>query len=164
MKSEPLTVADCMTPARVAIQDTATVTEAVQILLKNRLLGSAVVNQAGELVGYVSEQDCLKHLLTDSYYREDSAHVADVMRRDVLTVNSDMSIVDLAQIMTGDKPKKYPVVERRKLIGEITRTEVVQALLKLRAWHQDPVADRKQRPADGISKLPLGPRAPTARG
>lgn len=162
MKHEPLTVADCMTPARVAIREMATVTEAVQELLKYHLLGSAVVNTQGELVGYISEQDCLKHLLTDSYYREDSAHVADVMRRDVLTVSSDLSIVDLAQTMTGNKPKKYPVVENNRLIGEITRTEVVQALLKLRAWHQDPDAERK-RPADGISKLPLGPRAPVTR-
>lgn len=162
MTPEPLTVADCMTPARVTIAETATVTEAVQTLLKHRLLGSPVVDAAGELVGYISEQDCLKHLLTDSYYREDSAHVADVMRRDVLTVSGELSIVDLAQTMTGDKPKKYPVVENRRIVGEITRTEVVRALLKLRAWHQDPAAERK-RPADGISKLPLGPRAPVSR-
>lgn len=163
MKQEPLTVADCMTPARVTIPVNATVTEAVQILLKHRILGSAVVDDKRNLVGYVSEQDCLKHLLADSYYRQDSAQVSDVMRHDVLTVTGDKSVVDLAQMMTGDKPKKYPVVEHRRVIGEITRTEVVQALLKLRAWHQDP-ALAKKRPADGISKLPLGPRAPSARG
>ncbi|WP_162824623.1 CBS domain-containing protein [Saccharospirillum mangrovi] len=163
MTPEPLTVADCMTPARVTIADTATVTEAVQTLLKHRLLGSPVVDAGGQLVGYISEQDCLKHLLTDSYYREDSAHVADVMRRDVLTVSADLSIVDLAQTMTGNKPKKYPVVDHKRIVGEITRTDVLRALLKLRAWHQDPAADQRKRPADGISKLPLGPRAPVTR-
>ncbi len=87
-------------------------------------------------MGYVSEQDCLKHLLKDSYFREDSALVSDVMRRDVLTVSGDLSIVDLAQTMTGEKPKKYPVTDHRKLVGEITRTDVVKALLKLRGWHK----------------------------
>lgn len=158
MKPEPLTVADCMTPTHAVIQDTATVTEAVQILLKNHILGSAVVNTQGHLVGYISEQDCLKQLLTDSYHREDAAQVADVMRRDVLTVNSDMSIVDLAQTMTGGKPKKYPVIEQHRLVGEITRTQVLQALLKLRAWHQASESGRKP-----LAKSPLAARAPSPR-
>ena len=136
MKQEPLTVADCMKPARVTIPVTATVTEAVQLLLKHKLLGSPVVDERHHLVGYVSEQDCLKHMLADSYYREDSAQVSDVMRKDVLTVNGDLSIIDLAQTMTGEKPKKYPVVEHRRLIGEITRTDVLKALMSLRSWHQ----------------------------
>lgn len=161
MTPDPLTVADCMTPTRVTIKDTATVTEAVQTLLKNHILGSAVVDQEGHLVGYISEQDCLKQLLTDSYHSEDAAQVADVMRRDVLTVSSDMSIVDLAQTMTGDKPKKYPVVEHHRLIGEITRTQVVQALLKLRAWRQASETGRK-RPVVGMAK-PLAARAPSPR-
>lgn len=136
MKQEPLTVADCMKPARVTIPVTATVTEAVQILLKHNMLGCPVVDEHHHLVGYVSEQDCLKHMLADSYYREDSAQVSDVMRRDVLTVTGDLSIIDLAQTMTGEKPKKYPVVEHRRLIGEITRTDVLKALMSLRSWHQ----------------------------
>lgn len=137
MKRESLTVADCMTPARVTIPATANVTEAVQILLKHKMLGGAVVDDQHHLVGYLSEQDCLKHLITDSYYRENTTLVSDIMRHDVLTMSGDMSVIDLAQIMTQDKPKKYPVTDHQKLIGEITRTDVLAALLRLRAWHKE---------------------------
>ena len=137
MKQESLTVADCMTPARVTIPATATVTEAVQKLLKNKMLGGAVVDEHHHLVGYISEQDCLKHLITDSYFRENTTLVSDIMRHDVLTMSGEMSVIDLAQIMTQDKPKKYPVTDHRKLIGEITRTDVLAALLRLRAWHKE---------------------------
>lgn len=136
MKQEPLTVADCMTPARVTIPVNATVTEAVQILLHNHLLGCSVVDEQHHLVGYLSEQDCLKQLLADSYYRENTTSVADVMRHDVLTVSGDLSIIDLAQSMTEAKPKKYPVTDHERLIGEITRTDVLKALLQLRGWHR----------------------------
>lgn len=136
MNQESLTVADCMSPARVTLPVDATVTEAVQTLLRNHLLGCAVVDDHGHLVGYISEQDCLKQMLADSYYRENTTSVSDVMRRDVLTVSGDLSIIDLAQSMTGEKPKKYPVTDHKRVIGEITRTDVLKALLKLRGWHK----------------------------
>ncbi|MHA7879376.1 MAG: CBS domain-containing protein [Saccharospirillum sp.] len=136
MKQEPLTVGDCMTPAKAVVPAKASVTEAVQILLKNHLLGSAVVDEYQNLVGYISEQDCIKHLLSDSYYRQNSVQVTDLMRTDVLTVSADDSIIDLAEKMTGNKPKKYPVIDEKRVVGEITRTEVLAALLKLRSWHQ----------------------------
>jgi CBS-domain-containing membrane protein len=136
MKQESLTVADCMTPARNTIPETANVTEAVQLLLKHKMLGSAVIDDQQHLVGYISEQDCLKHLITDSYYRENTTLVSEIMRKDVLTMSGNMSIIDLAQIMTQDKPKKYPVTDHRRLIGEITRTDVLAALLRLRVWQK----------------------------
>ena len=136
MKQESLTVADCMTPARNTITETANVTEAVQLLLKHKMLGSAVIDDQQHLVGYISEQDCLKHLITDSYYRENTTLVSEIMRKDVLTMSGNMSIIDLAQIMTQDKPKKYPVTDHRRLIGEITRTDVLAALLRLRVWQK----------------------------
>jgi CBS-domain-containing membrane protein len=137
MKQESLTVADCMTPARVTISANATVTEAVQVLLKHKMLGGAVIDEQHNLVGYLSEQDCLKQLITDSYFRENTTLVSEIMRKDVLTMSGDMSVIDLAQIMTQDKPKKYPVTDHRKLIGEITRTDVLAALLRLRGWSKE---------------------------
>jgi len=138
MSIEALTVADCMVPARLTVTPETTIPEAVEQMLTVKLIGAPVINEAGHVLGYISEQDCLRHMISDSYYSDQRGLVGDVMKHDVLFAEPTMSVVDLAQMMCGDKPKKYPVCEDGKLVGVITRTHVLQALLK--ESHQKTVA------------------------
>jgi predicted transcriptional regulator len=52
------------------------------------------------------------------------------MKHEVLFAEPNMAVIDLAQMMCGNKPKKYPVCEDGKLVGVINRTHVLAALLK----------------------------------
>ncbi|MBU1833914.1 MAG: CBS domain-containing protein, partial [Gammaproteobacteria bacterium] len=52
----------------------------------------------------------------------------EVMSRDVLAVEADSSIIDLAQKMGKNKPKSYPVTEDGKLIGLVTRSAILESL------------------------------------
>jgi CBS domain-containing protein len=54
------------------------------------------------------------------------------MRNDVLSVTPNKSITDLAQEMLGAKPKIYPVVEQQRLVGIVTRRDILMALLNTR--------------------------------
>lgn len=130
MSIQALTVADCMVPARLTITPDTTIPEAVDKMVTAKLIGAPVVDEQRRVVGYISEQDCLRYMISDSYYSDQRDLVKDVMKHDVLFAEPSMSVIDIAQMMCGNKPKKYPVCEDGKLVGVITRTHVLQALLK----------------------------------
>ncbi len=131
-QAEAMTVAQHMVHTKRTIPQNATISEAVQQLLKMGLPGCAVVDENGSVVGFVSEQDCLKHLLEGRYHQSESRLVHEVMNQPVLSVDPGMDIAELAQMMSGPKPKIYPVIERGKLLGEIRRNDVLRALFKSR--------------------------------
>lgn len=107
------------------------VATAVDKLLKSTHIGAPVVDDTDTLIGWVSEQDCLATLLESSYYCEEVAIVADLMKKDVLTVKARDSIIELAQQMLAAKPKVYPVIDDSGLlVGIISRRDVLKAMDK----------------------------------
>lgn len=107
--------------------------DVVEKLLQHRLLGLPVVDAQRRVVGFVSEQDCIHTILVSSYHCEGWPQVEEVMHRQPFTVRPDTLIVDLAQNMGKEKPKVYPVVEDGKLVGIITRGDVLRCLSASRA-------------------------------
>ena len=101
---------------------------AVEQLLTSNKSGAPVVDAKGELVGFLSQQDCLAVMLKSSYHCDMTSTVADCMKSPVLSVSPDDSILQLAEQMLGAKPKIYPVVSGGKVIGTINRTNVLNAM------------------------------------
>ncbi|KJS06173.1 MAG: hypothetical protein VR73_10415 [Gammaproteobacteria bacterium BRH_c0] len=102
--------------------------DVVEKMAANGVMGMPVVDEQQRVVGFVSEQDCIQSMLATSYFCEGNPVVDDVMSRVPLTVKPDDSVVDLARRMGRDKPKVYPVVDNGKLVGLITRSDVLKAL------------------------------------
>lgn len=126
---ESLKVKDYMNRRPVKLSVDMPVAEAVEQLLRSKQTGGPVVNNQLELVGFLSEQDCLGQMITSSYYREQVCRVADIMRTPVLSVSGNDSILELAQTMIDQKPKVYPVLDENGfVIGTINRTEVLNAI------------------------------------
>ncbi|GAB3293311.1 CBS domain-containing protein [Pseudidiomarina andamanensis] len=125
-----LKVVDYMNRHPVSFSPEMSIEAAVSVLLQSNQRGGPVVDAQHKLVGFLSEQDCLATMLRDTYHNEQSATVGDCMYRgDVVTIDADSSVTDLAQQMTANKPKMYPVVDaERQLIGVITRTDVLRAI------------------------------------
>ncbi|OZY84443.1 CBS domain-containing protein [Cellvibrio mixtus] len=121
-------VKDYMQSNVQAIPASASVREVVEHLLKWNVTGAPVVDQQHRVIGFVSEQDCIKDMLNSAFYAEESDSVARIMRRDVLSVTPDTSIVEIAETMLGNKPKNYPVIEHGKLVGLINRRHILNAL------------------------------------
>lgn len=124
-------IRDAMSFNTLKLKATASVEEAAKALIKNNLPGAPVVNERDELIGFVSEKDLLVKVLDSSYHGSSSASVADVMRKEVLSLSPEEDLIELTNtIVRDDKPKIYPVVEGGKLAGVITRSLVLQALVK----------------------------------
>lgn len=125
----PLTIENCMSRKFVSFKASMPVVEAAISLVTNELIGGPVVDDQGKLLGWFSEQDCLKPVMNVLYYSERVATVAKVMHPDVLMVKLGDDPIELSNQMLGAKPKIYPVVdEHRKVIGVISRRRILRAM------------------------------------
>ncbi|MEV3831310.1 CBS domain-containing protein [Aeromonas allosaccharophila] len=125
---ESLKAKDYMQSRPITFTADMMVQSAVEKFLNSHQLGGPVVDEQGHLIGWISEQDCIAVMLKEAYHCEQVAQVKDVMRKEVLTVRPDTSILTLAEMMMGQKPKIYPVVEEGCLLGVINRHNVMQAI------------------------------------
>ncbi len=105
--------------------------QAMRLLLDNRLSGAPVVDGEGKLVGVLSKKDCLKVAFSASYHKDWGGPVSNYMKRDVQTVEADMDIVAVAEIFLKGPYRRFPVMENGRLVGQISRHDVLRALDEL---------------------------------
>jgi CBS domain-containing protein len=104
------------------------VLDAIHELVRHRIAGAPVVDVHGDLVGMLSELDCMKVALNAGYFSDRGGPVADFMSTHVDTVDADMSIIDLAQKFLDSDFRRFPVIEDNRLVGQISRRDVLRAL------------------------------------
>ncbi len=131
MNPKSALVRDYMAGRLVRFKPDMDVLDAVQELLQHRIAGAPVVNDQGELVGMLSELDCLKIGLNAGYYGDMGGPVSDYMTPGVETVDADMSIIDLAQKFLKSGFRRFPVLRNNRLVGQISRRDVLRALSNL---------------------------------
>lgn len=121
-------VKDYMTRTLVTFRPDTDVLDAIHKLVEHRIAGAPVVDDAGNLVGMLSEFDCMKIALQAAYHGDYGGPVSTYMSKDVKTVNAEMSIVDLAQEFADKGFRRFPVTDRNRLVGQISRRDVLRAL------------------------------------
>lgn len=125
---ESLKVKDYMNSRPVTFDKHMSLSVALDKLLTAKQIGGPVIDEQKRVVGFLSEQDMIHKLLKVGYHCQDTHNVDDCMRPDVLTVSPEDSIIELAEVMSGQKPKIYPVVNNGQLVGVITRRDVLTAI------------------------------------
>ncbi|MDX2320189.1 MAG: CBS domain-containing protein [Moritella sp.] len=100
----------------------------VDLFAKHQINAMPVVNAENEVIGFVSESDCMKALINGSYHCDKPAIVNDVMSKNIVSVSPQTTIFDVALGMTKDNVSVYPVIEEGKLVGIIRRRDVLQVL------------------------------------
>lgn len=121
-------VKDYMARTLVTFKPETDVLDAVHVLVTKRIAGAPVVDDSGNLLGMLSELDCMKVALNAGYHGNWGGPVKDFMSEGVRTVDADMSIVDLAQEFITSKFRRFPVMQGTRLIGQISRRDVLRAL------------------------------------
>ena len=125
------TVKDYMSGKLVTFTPDTDVLDAIHELVKHGISGAPVVDDTGNLVGMLSEFDCMKVVLTAGYHGEPGGPVSDLMATDVKTVRAEVSIVDMAGIFMESGLRRYPVISGNRLVGQISRRDVLRALTEL---------------------------------
>ena len=122
--------------------------EAVDFLLEKRVTGALVANSKGELVGILTEFDCLKLLtLGGADHEVPKGKVKDFMTSEVETIPPTMDIYYVAGLFMSKNFRRLPVVEDGRIVGAITQFDVLRAA---------------QRGLAGLSNRPFGVKQPAS--
>lgn len=143
-------VKNVMTTPVVGVDPTASIADAARLMLGHRISGLPVVTAGGKLVGMVSEGDFLRraelgtepHLAglmrflessarqADTYVHTHGRKVSEVMTTDAVTVAPGTALEDAVDIMLKRHVKRLPVIEGDKLVGIVSRSDLMRALLE----------------------------------
>ena len=122
---------DYMTANLVTLSPDTSVMEAIRILLDKGISGAPVVDKMGRLVGLLSEKDCMRVATHAGYYGEAGGKVSEFMSPEVITVEGDTSVIEIAKMFREKPFKRYPVMDDNRLVGSISRRDVLKAILAI---------------------------------
>lgn len=123
-------VADIMATEVVTFSPDTIIHKAIQVLLEKQLSGAPVVDDANKLVGMLSKKDCLKVVLSSSYHQDWGGTVGEFMSPDVVTLDADTDLVSAAEFFLESNYRRFPVIRDGQLAGQISRADVLRALIK----------------------------------
>jgi len=127
-----VTARDFMTRAVVTLTPEIDLLDAMRLLAENRISGAPVIDAQGNVVGMLTERDCLRTVVVASYHGECCCgSVSAFMSTDVHSVDVDTGLLDIADLFVKDKFRSYPVLKDSRLLGVISRQDVIRAILKL---------------------------------
>lgn len=103
---------------------------AVNFLVQHRVTGAPVVDESGEIVGMLTEFDCLKLLAAGRATDADvpKGTVRDYMSTKIVTGTPEMDIYYAAGLFLSNRFRRLPIVEDGMLIGAITRFDILKAI------------------------------------
>jgi len=130
----PVKVSDYMTRKLITFRSDEKIEKVIDALIKYRISGAPVVNDKNELIGIISEGDCIKHISESRYYNmpADNKTVESHMIKNVDTIDGDMNIFDAANKFLESKHRRFPIVENGKLVGQISQKDILKAALKMK--------------------------------
>ncbi len=131
----PLKVSDYMTRKLITFSPEQSLEEVIEKLISNKISGGPVVNDKNELIGIISEGDCIKHISESRYYNmpPKESKVENHMIKNVETIDGNMNIFDAAKKFVDAKRRRFPIVENGKLAGQISQKDILIATLKLKS-------------------------------
>lgn len=171
-------VTDVMTPDVLTVGPETSVGDAATLMVERRVSGLPVVDGSGKLVGIFTEGDLLRRaemgtgsmgrsrwmefLLgtgrsAEDYVLTHSRRVGDLMKTDLITVTEDATLQDVVNLMESKRIRRVPVVRGDKLVGIVSRRDLVRLLARKLAEMKPPTgsdAQIEQRLKEELSKQP----------
>jgi CBS domain-containing protein len=132
-------VRDVMTSPAITVSPRTSVKEGLRVLDRHRVTALPVVAPDGRLVGIVSEADLLHdavrhderaHLIPHEQIQTAPRSIEDVMSTLSLTVSPDSDLSEAVELMTGTAVKSLPVLERGRVVGVVSRSDIVRLLAR----------------------------------
>jgi CBS domain-containing protein len=140
-----------MTTHVISVGPDASVPDVAEILLANRISAVPVVDKSGALLDVVSEGDLMrraeagtgrqrswwlatltgKDVLAAEFVREHARKAADIMSGRVITAKPDTPLRDIANLLEKNAIKRVPIVSNGKVVGIVSRANLLQALASL---------------------------------
>jgi CBS-domain-containing membrane protein len=162
-----MNASDIMVNDVITVSPESNVPQVAALLLTNHISAAPVVDADGRLVGMISEGDLLhrgeagtaherpwwlqmlmsRESMAGEFVREHSRRVGDLMTRQVVSAEPDTPVADIATLLERHRIKRVPIVDNGRLVGIVSRANLIQALATFRgkAREPHPVADAELR-------------------
>jgi CBS domain-containing protein len=135
-----LKVKDYMSVNKCTFTPDMDILRAIHKMLDSRISGAPVIDVHGNMIGFLSEKDCMQVALNAAYQQDGAAgRVSEFMSPTVDTIDVDTPILEVAESFLKGSYKRFPVVMDNRLVGTITRQNVLRALEYL----SDPESKKK---------------------
>lgn len=121
-------VKDHMTKNVVILAPDMEIAHAAQYLIAHDISGAPVLDEHGRLVGILTERDCMRVAMQSDYHGTPGGLVSDFMSADPQSVEPEESILTLADLFINGRFHRYPVVDNGRLVGVISRRDVMRAM------------------------------------
>jgi CBS domain-containing protein len=180
-RSENMKVSDVMTREVVTTGPEASLEDAARLMVRHRVSGLPVVDEKQPVVGIVTEGDLLRRIelsterpragwltlllapgrVAQDYVRSHARKVGEIMACEVVSITADTSLGEVVALMEAQCIKRLPVLEKGRLIGIVSRADLLRALIQL--LPEKPVAvtsdaDLRRRVLAEIDRQPWAPR------
>jgi CBS domain-containing protein len=152
---------EVMTLAVISVEPEASISDAVSLMLENRVSGLPVIDSAGKLVGIVTEGDFLRRSelgtqhrrarwiewfvssghLASEYVRTSGRKIHQVMTTNVHTASEDTTLEDIVRLMERNRIKRVPILRGGKVVGIVTRADLLRALSRVAHVIRPPSAE-----------------------
>src|SRR5579859_802665 len=169
-----------MTKPVITVRPDVTIADAANLMLRRHISGLPVVDASGKLVGIVSEGDfirrseigterrrgaLLRFILgagksASDFVHEHGCKVSEIMTPSPVTVTEDAHLADIVDIMEKRNVKRLPVLRNDKIVGIVTRANLLQAVASMARHIPDPTADDdhiRNRIINALEKVEWGP-------
>lgn len=123
-----ITVKEFMSASLVTFSLDTDIFAAIKLLVGRGVSGAPVLDQFGNIVGMLSERDCMKVALNAAYHDEFGGKVSDFMTRNPISVDAAASILEVAEIFFTNPFKRLPVIHQQRLVGQVSRSDVLKAI------------------------------------
>lgn len=168
-----------MTTAVVVGRPDTAVREVAKVMLERRISGVPVMDEAGRVLGMVSESDLMRRpesgterhpswwlsLLASpeekamAYIKSHGGRAGDVMTRSVVSVKEETSLEEIAELLEKHRIKRVPVLRDGKLVGIVSRADLLHGLVARQAAPQSTADDQaiKENVTAAVSEAGVNP-------
>jgi CBS domain-containing protein len=128
-------VKDYMSKEVITFHKSDSIFEVKRILLEKKISGAPVINKSGKLIGIISETDLMKQIVDSRYYNMPMSKttVSKYMTESVDSISPNETIFDAAEKFLRLKRKRFPVMVSNKILGIISRVDIIAAALNIRS-------------------------------
>ncbi|WKV13493.1 CBS domain-containing protein [Marivirga harenae] len=129
-EQKSVSVADYMARNLITFNQHQTIYEAMDILMKKKISGGPVVDEENNLIGVISEGDCLKEIVKGKYNNSPKLPglVKDYMATNIIHIDPDTNIFEAANMFLRMRFRRFPVLKEGKLVGQISQRDIMRAV------------------------------------
>ena len=133
--NKTLLVSDIMRRDLVLFTKNQSIHEVMKKFIKYRISGGPVVDNTGKLIGVISEADCMKEISDSRYFNLPilDKTVAHFMTSKVDTIDASKTIFEAASMFFKTTRRRFPVLDKNRLVGQISRKDIVIATLNMKS-------------------------------